>query len=83
MTIDRRAYTAEFQRAVRSSDPYRLASVIDLSPLADQPVAGWNNNNHETTSCEIDGTDWSSVVTAWLDACEAAEAVSQIFKKKN
>jgi hypothetical protein len=72
----------EFRRAVRNleRDPKRLAELLRLFPSTtkSRQLVRNNNNNNESipVSLQENGTDWSGVVTAWLDACDALEAVS-------
>jgi hypothetical protein len=74
--VDRRAKTNEFRSAVKSRDPYALAKVLNIPSVS--PVKG-SEPKPPKESLQEGGTDWSSVLNAWLGACEAAEAVSCSF----
>jgi len=80
--LDRRTKLAEFRAAVRncSRDPYALKRVLDLPPLAesrDGPyMRGGGRQQQSSEIFQENGTDWTNVLTAWLDAWEALEAVS-------
>lgn len=72
--VDRTAKREEFRAAVRSMDAFQLAKVLTLPPLPR------SQSSHEpqfgkAESLQVSGTDWGIVVTAWLDALEAAEKV--------
>ena len=67
---------ADFRAAIQSMDPYRVAAVLTLLPVATtrtgkEPAVP----SRQADSMQENGLDWSAVLTAWLDACEAAEAV--------
>jgi hypothetical protein len=68
-----------FMQAVRRLDPYLLANAIQVPPI--NPVSSPNSPTLRKLSAlsyvSDDGVDWSSVVVPWLDACQAAEEVSE------
>ena len=65
----------ELKDALASHDPYRVANVLgDLPPIAKQKQQGTLKTHKE--SLNVDGTDWSNVLSSWLDACDAATKVS-------
>jgi hypothetical protein len=76
----------EFRQAFRNidRDPNKLAALLRFVPIAtksNQPAAEkqrqhGHNNDSFPVSLQENGMDWSGVVTAWLDANEALEAVS-------
>jgi hypothetical protein len=74
---NRQKRKASFRSAVQSMDPYRVAAVMALPPVSssrrgqEPPAAA----SRQADSMQENGLDWSAVLTAWLDACEAAEAV--------
>lgn len=60
----------ELKAALASRDPYRVANVLgDLPPISPQ-TQGTPKTHKE--SLHVDGTDWSNVLSSWLDACDAA-----------
>jgi hypothetical protein len=64
----------ELKAALASRDPYRVANVLgDLPPISPQ-TKGTPKTHKE--SLHVDGTDWSNVLSSWLDACDAASKVS-------
>jgi hypothetical protein len=72
--FDRRAKKAEFRAAVRSRDVYDLAALFkSMAPVA--AIQQQQEPSQQQDSLQENGTDWSGVLTAWLNACEAAEAV--------
>jgi hypothetical protein len=80
--IDRRSKTEEFRSAIRARDPSYLAALLKLGPVAstkhaNPPRKGVSENLKEN------GTDWSGVLSAWLDASEAAEAVGCFLQELN
>jgi hypothetical protein len=82
--VDRRAKKAEFQSAVRSKDVYALARIFQsLPPVAAQPRGQPTNPQQE--HLRIDDTDWSVVLSAWMNICEAVETVSnkRLWKASN
>ena len=70
--------------ALASRNPYRVAEALDLPPLS--PVSqGPLREQHKETLQDVDGTDWSSVLSFWLDAYDAASKVGfllSLFEKK-
>jgi hypothetical protein len=62
--------------ALASRDPYRVADALDLPPLS--ASQGRSPREHKETLQDIDGTDWSSVLSFWLDACDAASKVRHL-----
>ena len=87
--FDRRSASEKFRLAVRNlSSPSRLASAADpIPPLASifritlitSTTASDDNGNNVKTNAESfqaeNGTDWSSVLNPWLDACDASSKV--------
>jgi hypothetical protein len=78
--VNRNSRGAEFRSAIASSDPFRVASVLSLPPIASSRQRNGEEGPAPTLgkqpeSLQENGLDWSPVLTAWLDACEAAEAV--------
>jgi hypothetical protein len=64
----------ELKAALASRDPYRVANVLgDLPPISPQTQV--TPKTHKE-SLHVDGTDWSNVLSSWLDACDAASKVS-------
>jgi hypothetical protein len=64
--------------ALASRNPYRVAEALDLPPLS--PVSqGPLREQHKETLQDVDGTDWSSVLSFWLDAYDAASKVRFLF----
>lgn len=73
--VDRRAMKEAFRTAALSRDPYALARVLNVPSVS--PVKGSEPKPPQRPeSLQEKGTDWSSVLNAWIGACEAAEAVS-------
>lgn len=73
--MDRRGRLETLAGAVASGDPYRVARALEISPIAlsrqgaePQPVqnAGTLEDRY--------GGNWTNVASAWLGACQAAEA---------
>lgn len=60
--------------ALASRNPYRVADALDL-PLLSPVSQGPLREQHKETLQDVDGTDWSSVLSFWLDACDAASKV--------
>lgn len=75
--IDLRTKRDEFRRALH--DPFQVAKLLQIPPISP------SSNQHPSTSvvhiskssekCEYEGIDWSGVLSNWLDACQAADAV--------
>jgi hypothetical protein len=59
--------------ALASRDSYGVADALDLPPLSSSQ--GRLPQEHKETLQDIDGTDWSSVLSFSLDACDAASKV--------
>ena len=72
--VNRTVKKEEFRAAVRSMDAFQLAKVLALPPL---PLSHTSNEPYfgKSEPLQVNGTDWGNVVTAWLDAWEAAEMV--------
>ncbi len=70
---DRRTLKKNFVSAAR--DPFRVAEVLRIPPIA--PAKGTPPSTSNSETLEIGGTDWGPVLTAWLDAWQAAEAVRE------
>lgn len=73
--VDRRKKKADFQAAVRSSDPYALARVLVL-PAVNSQQRQVEPNPTSQESFQDNGLDWGAVLTNWLDTWEFVEAVS-------
>jgi len=73
--IDRRSKKEELRAALSSRDPYVVASVLLVPPIADTQGNEPKRTKNEE-SLQDNGSDWSAVLNNWLDACEAAQAVS-------
>ena len=79
----------EFQNALRvTNDPYVLARLIQIPPPTKQSILNHNNNNQHSNhknSPSVNnitdefGNDWSHIVSHWLDALEASDAVRIIL----
>ena len=70
----RRSMVEEFRSAVRARDPFVLAAVLKLPPVAGTKTAKAPAKKGSEQLKE-NGTDWSGVLSAWLDAWQAAESV--------
>ena len=75
--IDRRSKREELKAALSSRDPYLVASVLLIPPIADSKGSEPKQPNNPD-NLQDNGTDWSFVLNSWLDACEAAQAVSTV-----
>ena len=69
----------DLRSALRSNDPYRLASSTFTLFLA-AVTANVNNNSYNLKSCnhrnitDANGTDWSAIVNSFLEANDASKA---------
>jgi hypothetical protein len=73
---NRQRRKADFRSAIQSMDPYRVAAVVALPPVSNTRRGnGPAVPSRQADSMQENGLDWTAAVTAWLDACEAAEAV--------
>ena len=61
------------RRAVSSRDPYGIAKALELPPLV-PPKTGASWRASHTSFSDSAGADWSNVLNAYGDACEAAKA---------
>lgn len=79
--MDRRSQKETFQQAVSSQDPYQLAALFQLPQIdAHQPPRrSVRTDPLESSLVDANGTDWSAVLTNWLDALEAVDAVSKLL----
>ena len=80
MVVDRRTKKSEFQAAIGRlrRDPWALAKVLQLPEIASNQTTGTApNSDGIRETLQENGTDWSNVLTHWLDAWQAAEAVSR------
>jgi len=78
-----RNITKQIRSALKSNDPYRLASIFTLSSI-DLSTFFANNNNNSSNSnnntrynekvMDSNGIDWSNVVNSFLEATDDAEA---------
>jgi hypothetical protein len=68
------AFRAAVQKLSRG-DPYALAKIFQVPPVALNKSEGSNSASQESLQDE-NGTDWSGVLSSWLDACEASAVVS-------
>jgi hypothetical protein len=59
--------------AVASKDPYKIAAALELPPIAETRTSSSIPTFNESMIA-ADGTDWSSVLNNWKEACEAARA---------
>lgn len=77
--LDRRAAKEAFRTAVQKlsyqGDPYALAKILRIPPVNNQVAAAANSKPSSKESLQENGTDWSAVLNAWLEACEAADGV--------
>jgi hypothetical protein len=73
MTDYRRSKKEEFRAAIR--DPFVLAKVLKVPQVAStkKPTPPSKSSEH----LQDNGTDWSIVLSTWLDACQAAVDVSR------
>lgn len=77
--FDRRSKSAEFRTAVNKvyrGDPFPLAAALRVPPPSPSKREKSSSSKKKLESFQADnGTDWSAVLNAWLDACEASDAV--------
>jgi hypothetical protein len=79
--FDRRTGTKNFRMAIGQLDrgePYALAKTLRLPLVAsDQRVGSSSSSsqNGQESLRSSNGTDWSAVLNAWLDASQAAHDV--------
>ena len=73
--VDRKALKKSFKAAVQSPDPFALAQLLRSIP----DVAESKQSNEPEPAPEqrlqVDGIDWTGVLTALINVWEAAEAV--------
>jgi hypothetical protein len=78
--VDRKSIKKAFQKAAAqsASDPYALAKLIRSLPSVKSASKQHPNEPRSIPeeSLQIEGLDWSSVLTSFINAWEAAEAVS-------
>ena len=72
----RRTKVQDFRAALGARDPFVLQRVLKLPPIAVDKQASPPTRASSEQQVRVNGTDWSTVVSAWLDASQAAEAVS-------
>ena len=76
--VDRKALKKSFKAAAQSPDPLALAQL--LRSLPDVAAASKQPNEPQLASeqqLQVDGLDWTGVLTSLINAWEAAEAVRQ------
>jgi hypothetical protein len=82
--FDRKNHAQQFRVAVRnfgSNNDYgnstqKLALLFRISPVPSSRSTYESKSSNEVESCQGEnGMDWTSVLNAWLDVCEAAEKV--------
>lgn len=71
--VNRRAKKDEFRLALRSRDPYALATILSIPRIAETKLEEPQIPGPRE-QLEENGNDWSAVLSSWLDAYEAAEA---------
>ena len=71
--VDAQQMKKELQVALSSRKPQQIAQVFRrLPPLGARRRA---TSQHPQLQLHVDDVDWSSVLVAWVDVCEAAESV--------
>lgn len=78
--FDRRSATEVFRAAVYKltrGDPHALANILQVPTVSPHKVeASSSSSTASQQSLQSEnGTDWSGVLNAWLDACEASAEV--------
>mmetsp|Transcript_9811 Transcript_9811/g.15079 ORF Transcript_9811/g.15079 Transcript_9811/m.15079 type:complete len:400 (-) Transcript_9811:12-1211(-) len=62
----------ELRQALGSQDPYRIASVLEIPPLANAGFGGSSGGQSIKESLSIQGIEWGPVLSSWLEASQAA-----------
>jgi hypothetical protein len=77
--VDRKALKKSFKSAVQSSNPYALAQLLQSLPNVADASSKQSQEPQPATeqSLQLDGIDWTGVLTSFMNAWEAAEAVSE------
>lgn len=73
--MDRRAMIGKFRQALRSHDPYDLARVLKIPPVS-ATQQGSPSSTKSSETLQEDGKEWGGILSSWLDATQAALAVS-------
>lgn len=88
MVVNRQIKIQEFQKALKNvtKDPFGLAKVILVKPplLSSNNEQSNNNNNNQLSSNTITdeyNTDWSHIISSWLDALDASDSVCTYINK--
>lgn len=75
-SMDSRAKRDELRAALTSRDPFVVASVLQVPPIAPAERATPSPLPCKE-SMEYNGQDWTPVLSNWVDACNYALAVRQ------
>lgn len=75
--MDARAIEQKLGSALTAQDSNAIANVLQLPPIA-RTKKGQEPKAQNPRPFTINGVDYASVLTSFLDACVAAESVSQI-----
>ena len=77
--FDYRAAKEDFRAAVHKltsrGDPHSLAAILQVPPVSPNKREGSKSSASQEILQADNGTDWSGVFNAWLDACEASAGV--------
>lgn len=66
----------ELKAALASRDPDGVAKALELPPISKQKSQTQTQKSHSLQLKDMDGTDWSNVLSSWQNASDAAEQVS-------
>jgi hypothetical protein len=77
--FDRQSAKDTFRSAVHKlggGDPYALAKLLQIPPVSPLRRDDSKQLARPESLLDVNGTDWSGVLNAWLDVCEASAGVS-------
>jgi hypothetical protein len=76
--VNRRSKREALRSALTSQDHVAVARALALPPISETKISG-DPQKAQPESLLVENIDYASVLTALLDACTAAEAVSSII----